>query len=277
MTLDDFLRLLPGPRKSGSEYTDLCPVHEPPGLKHKTPSLNVRLRGDYIVVNCRSRECSTAEICRALGVDPRELWTGLPGRIVKTYPYEDEQGRLQYQVTRHEPGANGRKKEFRQWVPDPTRASGWRAGLDGARRVLYHLPALLNSRDMVFLPEGEKDCEYLESIGLVATTNSGGAKGWRDEYSDSLSGRIVNICGDNDENGRIFTEVKAYRESRPQSRSSIRQRNSKTWRTGGQHKKKCTRQSTQPLNGRKPGPRQKRKSPGANCSIPASSSMLRRR
>src|ERR1700741_181651 len=98
MTFDDFLRLLPDPRRSGREFTDFCPVHEPATVKHKTRSLNVKQIDENIVVICRSRGCSTREICQALGVDPRELYTKLPGRIVKTYAYVDEQNRLPYEI-----------------------------------------------------------------------------------------------------------------------------------------------------------------------------------
>lgn len=47
--------------------------------------------------------------------------------------------------------------------------------------------------------EGEKDADALNSIGLTATTNPGGAGKWRDEYAESLRGvGRVYICYDID-------------------------------------------------------------------------------
>ena len=54
---------------------------------------------------------------------------------------------------------------------------------------------------MVFICEGEKDVDRLRSVGLVATTNPGGAGKWRDDFSEALRGRQVCILPDNDEPG----------------------------------------------------------------------------
>jgi len=150
------------------------------------------------------------------------------GKIVATYSYTDEHGDLLYEVLRIEPGRDGKPKEFRQRRRHPTDgASVWgiRKGpyrkspggdwypakgesipgdeeLPDVRRVLYRLPAVLQA-DAVYLVEGEKDAGTLESGGMVATTNSGGAaQKWLPEYTEALRDRRVVIIPDNDEPGR---------------------------------------------------------------------------
>lgn len=56
---------------------------------------------------------------------------------------------------------------------------------------------------VVFLVEGEKDCDALWRIGLVSTCNPGGAGKWKPEWSEMLRGRDVVILPDNDEPGEL--------------------------------------------------------------------------
>lgn len=117
-------------------------------------------------------------------------------KIAARYDYCDEQGELLYQVCRTEP------KGFFQRRPDEQ--GGWIRNLDGVRRVLYRLPELLASdaSTTVFICEGEKDADALSEHGLLATTNSGGAGRWQDEYNETLNNRHVVILPDNDEVGK---------------------------------------------------------------------------
>lgn len=116
---------------------------------------------------------------------------GGKSRLVKTYDYTDESGKLLFQVCRFEP------KDFRQRQPD---GSGWKFTMEGARRVLYRLPEIL-AADLVWIAEGEKDADTLAAMGLVATTNVGGAKKWDASYSVALRGKDVVIVPDNDKAG----------------------------------------------------------------------------
>ena len=117
----------------------------------------------------------------------------------------DEFGKLLYQVCRHDP------KDFSQRRPDGF--GGW-VNNAGARRVLYHLPEVLES-PILFIVEGERDCETLREHGFVATTNSCGAgdsaKKWRTEYTAALAGRECILIPDNDAPGRerVITIAKA--------------------------------------------------------------------
>jgi hypothetical protein len=80
--------------------------------------------------------------------------------------------------------------------------------LEGVRRVLFRLQELLKAdpKARVYIVEGEKDVKRLVKLGLVATTNSGGAGKWQPEYNRFLKGRRVVILPDNDEPGRSHAE-----------------------------------------------------------------------
>lgn len=125
------------------------------------------------------------------------------GKIVATYDYRDEAGKLLFQVVRYATKSPTDPKVFSQRRPSPDGKGGWVDNVNGVRRVLYHLPELLaNDQAQVFIVEGEKDADRLASLGLIATTNSGGAGKWLDGYADSLRGRNVVILPDNDAPGR---------------------------------------------------------------------------
>jgi len=115
---------------------------------------------------------------------------------IAIYDYTDEAGKILFQVCRYEP------KDFRQRRSDGN--GGYVYNLDGVRRVPYRLPELLKApmQDFIYIVEGEKDADRLISLGLPTTTNPGGANKWKSEYNQHLRGRLVAICGDNDEPGR---------------------------------------------------------------------------
>ena len=137
---------------------------------------------DWLV---KEKNITAADALRELGggrndSEPR-------GKIVATYDYTDESGNLIYQACRFQP------KDFRQRRPDGE--GGWIWNLQGVRRVLYRLPEVLKA-STVCVAEGEKDCDNLEKLGFVATTNPLGAGKWRDEYNEFLRGKDVVVFGD---------------------------------------------------------------------------------
>jgi hypothetical protein len=74
--------------------------------------------------------------------------------------------------------------------------------------VPYRLPEMLAApaTEPVWFCEGEKDVNNLAALGLVATTNPGGAKKWRPELAEYFKGKsVVYILEDNDEPGRAHT------------------------------------------------------------------------
>lgn len=121
-------------------------------------------------------------------------------KIVATYDYCDESGRLLKQVCRTEP------KGFRQRRPKP--GGEWEWSTKGVRETLYRLPELRKADPShpVWIPEGERDVDRLRGLGCVATCNAGGAGKWRPDYAQYLKGRRVVLLPDKDQPGRKHAE-----------------------------------------------------------------------
>ncbi|MDE2103409.1 MAG: hypothetical protein KGL39_39575, partial [Patescibacteria group bacterium] len=217
-------------RKEGREYVGCCPFHQ-----EKTPSFKVdpeKNGGVYICFGCGAKGDVFRFVQMVEGLEfkaavkrVQELagqTVAAPGQrtmrpaaassspqqkrgpIVAVYTYLDERGNALYEVCRHEPGADGRAKDFTQRIPIP---GGYSYTVKGVRRVLYRLPNVLAASE-VWICEGEKDVHTLEQLGLVATTNAGGARQpWLPEYTQSLAGKDVIIVPDNDEPGRARGEL----------------------------------------------------------------------
>ena len=208
------------------QWRGRCPVHE----GTSTTSLCVRESetGDALIT-CFAG-CDTAAVVARAGMtladlfadaghppppritafrDPAELPCPPPmdqadrrrlGPIIAEYLYQDATGNVRYRVTRHEP------KAFRPWHRD---AGGrWILGLGGRAPLPYRMPELLaaDPSEPVFVVEGEKDVDVLTALGLVATTNVGGAGKGAPELADALSGRRVVILPDNDAPGQRHAE-----------------------------------------------------------------------
>ena len=196
MVLSQIIERLDGVKPYRKGYIALCPAHP-----DQDPSLSIDEGEDgRILLKCFAG-CPTEEIVGAIGIEMADLFPEKPSgngsrQMVATYNYLDEAGNLLYQVCRFEP------KDFRQRRPDGF--GGWVWKLGNTQRVLYHLPELLaaDPSEWVFVVEGEKDADKLMSLGLVATTNPGGADKWRDEYSETLAGRRVCVLPDNDTAGK---------------------------------------------------------------------------
>ena len=115
-----------------------------------------------------------------------------------SYDYLDAEGVVRYQAVRSP------SKQFHLRRPDPEAPGHWVKDIKGVGLVPYRLPDLIAADPVhrVYVSEGEKDCDRLVSLGLVATTNAMGAGNWRDEYNDHLRGRDVVVLADNDDTGR---------------------------------------------------------------------------
>lgn len=110
---------------------------------------------------------------------------------VKKYVYTNEEGvPCHYTIRMEHPT---KPKTFFQCTP-------WSSSLKNADLYLYNLPMILAS-DWVIVVEGEKDADTLIHLGLPGTTCNCGADNWRPEYTESLRGKDVVICRDNDDAG----------------------------------------------------------------------------
>lgn len=182
----------------------LCPFHE----DHK-PSLSVNLRtGQFRCFGCNKAGSVFDFYMARRGVDFRTafnilakesgLITETQRKLVKTYNYIDESGRLLFQSLRYEP------KEFKQRKPDGK--GGWIWNLQGVKLVPYSLPDVLKA-ETVFITEGEKDADNLNALGFTATTNPMGAGKWRSEYNQYFKDKKVAIIPDNDPQGKDHAQT----------------------------------------------------------------------
>ncbi len=140
-------------KKSGTGWEACCPAHD-----DRHASLSVAVGDDgRVLLHCHAG-CSTEEIVKALGLTMRDLYApdsgaagsarsqgpqsptspkdkpAQAGRIVATYPYQDETGKLLFEVVRFDP------KDFLQRRPDGKGGHIWK--LDGVRRVRAEAAAL---------------------------------------------------------------------------------------------------------------------------------------
>jgi hypothetical protein len=207
-TIDQTLKHILAATKAkpqGNGWKGHCPSH-----KDKSPSLSISQGLDTrILLKCHAK-CDIDAICSALSISQSDLFPPKQQSNQKpryaqdaVYDYKDENGALLFQTVRQkliDPHLwpNESRKRFRQRAPDGK--GNWVWSLKGVRRVLYRLPELLaaSSDATVWIVEGEKDCDRLRGLGLVATCNPMGAGKWIDEFSDFLIGRDVIIIPDND-------------------------------------------------------------------------------
>jgi hypothetical protein len=147
--------------------------------------------------------CGKLEILRAVGLSWKDAfpagqdWGKVRRELTATYHYRDGRGECLYYKERWEPGYGGKDKTFVL-----RKSPGGEKGIDGCPRVLYRLPQLLAEPESpVFVVEGEKDCDSLARIGLLATCSISSSEGWGDHYAAPLTGRELVIVADDDATG----------------------------------------------------------------------------
>jgi hypothetical protein len=106
-------------------------------------------------------------------------------------------------------GKRGKQYPQYHWT-----GSAWALGKPKGPKIPYRLPELFGAPldAAVHIAAGEKDCETLAALGLIATTNSEGAKkgSWTADLNKWFVDRQrVFIPEDNDESGRAFAREKA--------------------------------------------------------------------
>jgi putative DNA primase/helicase len=192
-------------QQRGTQWRGPCPIH-----KGKNPSFAVAPKTG--LWECHSkcgRGGSVFDLeMELMGVDFKQAAANVSQllgrsngskqrRVIASYNYTDEHGKLLFQCLRYEP------KGFSQRRPDGP--DQWVGNLNGVRRVLYRLPKVVSAQT-VLVAEGERDADTLESLGFAATCNPMGAGKWRPEYSVALQGKDVVVFPDNDGPGRKHAE-----------------------------------------------------------------------
>jgi putative DNA primase/helicase len=176
--------------RSGDGWTAHCPAHD-----DRHPSLSISDGPDgTVLVHCHAG-CAQDDLIAE--IKDRGLPWPSPAkaklsRIVATYDYTDEHGKVLYQIVRKHP------KTFLQRFPDGNGGWIWKKH---PRQVLYRLLRVLKAKGL-HVVEGEKDVETMEDLGFIATTNAGGADApWLDTFTKALSGKVVVLIPDQDPPG----------------------------------------------------------------------------
>ncbi|MBI3836046.1 MAG: DUF3987 domain-containing protein [Planctomycetes bacterium] len=193
------LSKLAGFKKSGDGWSARCPAHD-----DRTASLSIGVGEDgRVLLHCFAG-CAVNDICSALEIQSSELFANSannqlsPKRtIAAVCAYRDENKSLLFEIVRFKP------KSFKQHRPDGKGGYSWNTR--GVRRVLYRLPELIAALagSWIFIVEGEKDADRLASVGIIATTNSGGAGKWSTVDGNVLHERRICLLPDNDPAGII--------------------------------------------------------------------------
>ncbi len=212
------------PNHDGCSWTCYCPVHETGAGVHSN-SLSVMASDDgKIIVNCHNG-CNPKDVIYSFGLKWSDCFppkqSEPQSKITAVYDYEDEDGILRFQVCRLEPGKDGRKKDFRQRQPDGN--NGWTWKTKGLNKFPYRLKelALAKKEDPVFIVEGEKQVDYLRSLGLVASCNPGGAGKWLKSYAKYFADRDVVVVPDNDPPNEVTGKIVGAEHARDVADSLI--------------------------------------------------------
>lgn len=192
MNAEEIARKLGKAYKSGDGWQCRCPAHD-----DNSPSLVLSDgAGGKLLWSCKGgcKQEAVGDALRAKGLLNGSSASQM--HIGATYDYVDEAGKLVFQVVRILP------KNFRQRRPDG--AGGWIWNIKGVVPVPYKLPRVIEAikaGKTIYIVEGEKDANRLERLGLVATTNAGGAGKWTAAHSKWMKGADVVILPDNDRAG----------------------------------------------------------------------------
>jgi hypothetical protein len=230
------LDLLREVRARGSGWSALCPAHP-----DTHPSLDIDLGDDgRTLLICRSGDCTAEQIMRAVGLQPcdlfppkgagRQPFAPTPssqqrsrssngttsgderpmtldevevklkgwGKVVGLWHYPKADGTPHLLVVRVDPH-DGSKKQFPQYHAVGDR---WAKGASTGPKPLYKLQKLVaDSKRKATVAEGEKCCDALDSIGVLATTSPGGSKNAKGADWSPLAGWTVDILADYDQVG----------------------------------------------------------------------------
>jgi DNA polymerase len=121
------------------------------------------------------------------------------GSQAAQYIYRDARGQPFMRVIR----TSGKSFPTQHW-----QRGRWVNGWPAEPVVPYRLPELLAAPaiEPLFICEGEKDADNVAALGLIATTNPGGAKQWQSELAQWFKGKhVVYVLEDNDDAGRAHT------------------------------------------------------------------------
>lgn len=187
------------PRVSGDQYIARCPAHNGDDYD----SLTFKSSGDKVLTKCHSKNCSHGSIMSALNLSTKEENgdKSFNENDFIRYVYVNAEGNPVHSKLR---GIH-KKKFFQNKIGED---GEWKSGaVPKEKRVPYRLPSVIEAvrqGQRVFIVEGEKDVETLETYGFVATTFEGGSNAWLDHYKKWFRNGQIVIIPDADAPGQKF-------------------------------------------------------------------------
>jgi AAA domain len=122
------------------------------------------------------------------------------GAASVSYIYKNAQGRLYMKVTR----TDAKSFPTHHWDMN---SGSWKSGWPKTV-IPYRLPELIAApaSEPIWICEGEKHTDNVAGLGLIATTNPGGAAKWQPELAQWFKDKqLAYILEDNDDAGRMHT------------------------------------------------------------------------
>lgn len=241
-------------REEYGEWRAQCPAHGDCDSGFNLQVTEAEDRG--AVIKCWSAKCTTEAILRSIGLTKRDLFpddfastNGQPltnGKPQSERPgFPSAEAAVEWLEAKHERANSGlwfyyhadgdeagaavrfESDDGKEVIPLRCNPDGWRIGGMSTPRPLYRLPELA-AADCVFVVEGEKCCDALRSIGLTATTSTGGSKAAGKSDWSPLHSKSIVILPDHDDAGEQYTRdvldnlIKCNGESRVDRRPTVK-------------------------------------------------------
>ena len=197
----DILSRFSNVRPAGKGYQARCPAHD-----DDTASLSIGEGDDgRTLLHCFAGCDTDAILSRAnlaiADLFPPKVNGTMARRVVAHYDYRALESGVPLRKLRWAP------KSFSWQHYDGT---GYVTGLNRHTPGLYRLGDVTS--DLVWIVEGEKDCDRLQEIGIAAVTNGGGAGKWPAALTAQLVTRGITeavVIPDHDSPGRAHAELVA--------------------------------------------------------------------
>lgn len=202
MTTQEILALLENVKEvSNNEWCANCPA-----CNDTKRHLYIHQQPNMTLLDCK-KGCTWDSIMNALNIEKKEIYIQKPKErweTLRTHEYTSKDGNKIARKTIYRK-SNGSKTAIWHRYEGNTLVKG----LNGLKMPLYHIGNLTDKSKPIFLVEGEKDVETLESMEFISTTSPNGAGShWKKEFNNDLKGFDIIILADNDEIGlKYATEI----------------------------------------------------------------------
>jgi 5S rRNA maturation endonuclease (ribonuclease M5)/transcriptional regulator len=196
------------PKRSGKGYSARCPCRS-----HDDQKASLSIAETYegkILMHCHAG-CNFEAIRQELNIALNSSKIKDDHSPNEHYYYHNEKMNILYRKV---------KTPSKSFYFEKFQNETWMPGLEGVRRVIYHLPEVISAisdNKVIAIAEGEKDVDTLRKYGYIATTNDtgGGKNKWNKTHSKYLQNAHVILFFDYDQTGidhrdNVIKQLKGY-------------------------------------------------------------------